>query len=170
MNRISLVLLPASLLCARSDAQSTLWSQSVDNTTIVAGSASCLNNPAGIVDNSYWRLYDPVACGVATDYEVEAVRFGIENSNTTSGSQLVRINLHSDPTPGAPGPLSDLSLLGRSTQGGPVRLGRPHVEGENDGRGAGPLGGGARPRAGLDRRSRALGAGRGGRRAGHGSP
>ena len=96
-------------LVPRVDAQSALWSQSTDNTTITVGSASCQQPPIGITDNSYWRLYDPAARGVATDYQVEAVRFGIEAA--FSGIQRIRVRLHADPSAGAPGPLVDLTEL-----------------------------------------------------------
>ncbi|MCP3915889.1 MAG: hypothetical protein GY711_10060 [bacterium] len=75
-------------------ARST-WSQSVDNTTIVAGSVSCLNNPNGITDNSYWRLYDPLTCNppVTGRYFIDSVTFGVEAATTTSGSTLITVNL-----------------------------------------------------------------------------
>ncbi|MCP3915698.1 MAG: PKD domain-containing protein [bacterium] len=69
----------------------SLWSQSFDNTTIIQGSASCLNNPDGITDNSFWRLYDPAQFGQAGTFTIESVRFGIEDATTTSGAQLVEV-------------------------------------------------------------------------------
>ncbi|MCP3915080.1 MAG: hypothetical protein GY711_05960, partial [bacterium] len=69
--------LAAAGLCASvASAQTGLWSQSTDNNTIVQGSASCLNNPAGITDNSYWRLYDPAQFGHAAAFNIDSIRFG----------------------------------------------------------------------------------------------
>ncbi|MCP3933952.1 MAG: hypothetical protein GY708_01120 [Actinomycetia bacterium] len=89
------------------------WSQSTDNSTIVQGSASCLNNPAGITDNSYWRLYDPAQFGRAGAFNIDSVRFGIENANTMSGMQLVEVVVH-DGT-GFPVGASSAPILGSAS-------------------------------------------------------
>ncbi|MCP3918654.1 MAG: hypothetical protein GY711_24170 [bacterium] len=109
--------LSASALSApKAHSQTTVWSQSNDNTTIVQGSAACLNNPDGITDNSFWRLYDPLACGVNDDFEVRSVTYAVETATATAGSQLIEVVLHADPSPGAPGPTSTLSRLGSAWQ------------------------------------------------------
>jgi hypothetical protein len=98
MNKQLFSLAAFSLLTAGASAQSQVWSQSTDNTTITAGSASCLNNPAGITDNSYWRRYDPIVCGLTTDYEITEVIFGVENATTTSGAQNILVNIRNGTT------------------------------------------------------------------------
>ncbi|MCP3918839.1 MAG: hypothetical protein GY711_25100 [bacterium] len=71
----------------------TEWTQSVDNTTLQAGSVACLSSPAGITDNSYYRLYDPASCGVVGDFEVVDVTFGIESTSGPSDCQTVFLNV-----------------------------------------------------------------------------
>ncbi|MCP3916042.1 MAG: hypothetical protein GY711_10840 [bacterium] len=88
------ILTAAAFTAGSAQAQFSLWSQSTDNSTIVVGSPACLNNPAGITDNSFWRLYDPMQFGQAGVFDIESVRIGIENANTTSGMQLVEVVIH----------------------------------------------------------------------------
>jgi hypothetical protein len=94
MNKHLFSLAAFGLLTAGASAQAQTWSQSTDNTTIVGGSASCLTTGVGITDNSYWRLYDPVDCGVTADYEINSVTFGVENASTsTAGFQTITVNV-----------------------------------------------------------------------------
>lgn len=114
MNKYLFSLAAFSALTAGASAQCNTWTQSTDNTTIVPGSASCLNNPAGITENSYWRLYDPIAQGEAGAYEINSVTFGVEAAITgTSGSQVITVNLR-DGT-GFPTGASSAPILGSDT-------------------------------------------------------
>ncbi|MCP3918997.1 MAG: hypothetical protein GY711_25920 [bacterium] len=95
MLTVSPILLAAAALVVSASAATaqTVWSQSVDNTTIVVGSVACLNNPQGITDNSWWRLYDPVQCGLTGDYEIKSAIFSVEDSNSQAGSTPITVNV-----------------------------------------------------------------------------
>ena len=86
--------------------------QNLDPVTITAGnSVSC--NAGGLhSDNSYWRRFLLATDhGIALQYNVTSVDFGIEQATGAAGSQPVTVNLHSIAN-GASFLLANLTSLG----------------------------------------------------------
>ncbi len=74
---------------------------------VTINSISC-NAGGSHADNGYFRVFDLASFGVASDYEVSSVDFGIENAVGMGGNQSATVNLY---TLSGPLQLSNLTLI-----------------------------------------------------------
>jgi hypothetical protein len=97
-------------------AQSFCWSESTDNLTITAGiGVACAYTGTGFTAiNEYWRTYNPLARGMAANFDVVSVTFGVEDSTPglAAPNQPATLRIFRDATPGNPAPQAGLVLLG----------------------------------------------------------
>jgi hypothetical protein len=96
MKHLFTAALAGAALTALAGAQGGTWTQSVNNTTMIQGGVSC-NAGGPNTDNSYWRKYDPITCGLTTDYVVKSCTFAVEISTwpdpASPGMKPVTVNI-----------------------------------------------------------------------------
>ncbi len=98
-------------------AQNFCWSESTDNATITPGNGVACTYPAPnnfTTDNQYWRRYNPLARGMAANFDATGVSFGIEFSlaGLAAPNQPATLSVFRDTTVGNPAPQAGLVLLG----------------------------------------------------------
>ena len=111
MFRNTALALVSSLSVSAAFGQQVDWIQTCDSTTIESvDSPTCLNNPLGMTENYYHRVFDrsdvdttnhtPGSCGVNPTpvtalghVQVTEIRFGVELSSTLAGSRTVRLTV-----------------------------------------------------------------------------
>ena len=120
MNMIKQLLLTVALASAMTPslfAQNFCWSESTNNTTVMAGTGiACAYGPPNnfTAINGYWRRYNPQSRGMTADFQITRVTFAVELSvaGFAAASQPATVNIWRDTTPGNPAPMSGLQLLG----------------------------------------------------------
>ena len=84
---------------------------SASQSIIALNSVSC--NAGGLhTDNSYMRVFDLAAFGLANGLDVTEVEFGIEQALGATGSQPVTVNLYVKTVPANPLTFANLTLIG----------------------------------------------------------